>query len=106
MQTGIIPQNPMQELLELDRIMSRLLMEREHEWRNERGIRRFIIRIKLEIWALKQAERELESKGESTTHIASIEAGHWISKVIQKLDSDSHKARSSGCLPKHYYCSG
>jgi hypothetical protein len=57
----IVPQNPARGIEEHDKVLSRLLSERAHEWQRRTGIRRFIARIKIEIWAWRQTARELRS---------------------------------------------
>lgn len=43
---------------EHDRILLRLLAQRAHEWQGQRGIKRLISRIKIELWAWRETARE------------------------------------------------
>jgi hypothetical protein len=49
---------PFREIREYDKILRGLLAQRAHEWQRQRGIRRLIARIKIELWAWKEASRE------------------------------------------------
>ena len=54
----IVAPNPFQKIEEHDRILRRLLAQRAHEWRAQRGIRRLITRIRIEFWAWEETARE------------------------------------------------
>ena len=49
--------NPIRAVKEHDRILL-LLAQRAQEWQSQRGIRRLIARIKIEVWAWREAARE------------------------------------------------
>ena len=55
----IIAPNGADQIREHDRILRRLLAQRAHEWQNQSGLRRFFIRIKIEIWAWRETHREM-----------------------------------------------
>ena len=54
----IVAPNPIHDIEEHDRILRRLLTQRAHEWQSQRGIRRLIARIKIELWAWRETTRE------------------------------------------------
>jgi len=54
----IISPNPMQQAKEHDKILRRLLAQRAREWQCQNGIRRLATRIKIEVWAWLETNRE------------------------------------------------
>ena len=58
----IIPQRPDRRWVEHDEILRRLLAERAPEWQSLTGIRCVIVRIRIELWAWRQASRELRRR--------------------------------------------
>ena len=54
----IIAPNGADQIREHDRILKRLLAQRAHEWQSQRGFRRLITRIKIELWAWRETGRE------------------------------------------------
>lgn len=55
----IVPQRPEGQFVEHGKILRRLLAERAPEWQSRTGIRRIFARIQIELWAWRQARREL-----------------------------------------------
>jgi hypothetical protein len=51
-------QNPIRHIKEHDQILLKLLAQRAHAWRKQRGISRLIARIKIELWAWRETARE------------------------------------------------
>ena len=54
----IIAPNRFQRIEEHEKILRGLLAQRAHEWRAQRGIRRWITRIRIEFWAWEETARE------------------------------------------------
>lgn len=50
--------DPLRDVREHDRILLRLLAQRAHEWQNQRGLRKLITRIKIELWACRETARQ------------------------------------------------
>ena len=50
--------NAMRRIEERDAILRRLQTRRAHEWRVHRGLRRFVTRIRIVLWAWQEAGRE------------------------------------------------
>jgi len=48
----------MQRIEEYDGILRRLRTQRAHEWSAQRGICRFITRIRIVLWAWRETRRE------------------------------------------------
>jgi len=64
------PRDLIRNVKEHDRILLRLLAQRAHEWQSQRGIRRLIARIKIEIWAWRETAREQRDSA-GITHMTS-----------------------------------
>jgi hypothetical protein len=54
----IATRDPIRNVKKHDRILLRWLAQRAHEWQSQRGIRRLIARIKIEVWAWRETARE------------------------------------------------
>lgn len=54
----IVARNRIREIEEHDKVLGRLLAQRSHERQNLQGIRRWIARIKIEIWAWRETSKE------------------------------------------------